>query len=94
VYCSTWRIASAWDIVAASEDPRELLETAVRYLDGRPLSAIRIERPSLSTVFEFGEDTALRTFSIFSKEYEHWMFYLPDGTVFTAGPGATWSWGR
>jgi hypothetical protein len=45
-------------------------------------------------VFEFGEGAALRTFSIFSKEYEHWMFYLPDGTVFTAGPGATWSWGR
>lgn len=94
VYCSAWRIETAQEIIASSEDPREALEAAVRHLDGRSLSEIRIERPSLSTVFSFSGGTVLRTFSIFSKDYEHWMFYLPDGSVFTAGPGSTWSWGR
>jgi hypothetical protein len=47
VYCSAWRIDTPRDIVTASEDPREHLETAVPYLDGRTLSAIRIQPPSL-----------------------------------------------
>jgi len=93
VYCSAWRIESPQEIIASSEDPREQLASAVRHLDGKVLTRITIERPSLSATFDFEDGTVLRTFAIFSKEYEHWMFYLPDGRVFTAGPGSTWSVG-
>lgn len=93
VYCSAWRIETATAIIASSEDPRERLEATVRHLDGRTLSGIRIERPSLSASFTFDDGTVLRTFSIFSEEYEHWMFYLPGGSVFTAGPGSSTAWG-
>jgi hypothetical protein len=91
VYCSAWRIENPREIIASSEDPREQLKTAVKHLDGRTISRITVERPSLSAAFEFADGTMLRTFSIFSKDYEHWIFYLPNGEVFTAGPGSNWS---
>jgi hypothetical protein len=81
-------------IVASSEDPRERLQGAVRYLDGRELSLVRMEQPSLSAAFYFDDGIVLRTFSIYSADHEHWMLYLPDGNVFTAGPGTSWSLGR
>jgi hypothetical protein len=94
VYCSAWRIETPTEIVASSEDPREVLEPTVKFLDGRTLSGIHLEPPSLSSTFTFDDGARLRTFSIFTKDFDHWMFYLPSGEVFTAGPGAAWSWGR
>ncbi len=94
MYCSAWRIENATTVFVASEDPREQLEKAVPCLDGKVVSRISVERPSLSTTCEFADGTVLRTFSVFSAEYEHWMLNLPDGTVLTAGPGTVWSFGR
>lgn len=87
VYCSAWRIETTDTVVASSEDDRDVLVEAVRHLDGRTLTAIDVEQPSLSAAFRFSDGTTLRTFSIFSDGYEHWMLYLPDGRVVTAGPG-------
>jgi hypothetical protein len=94
VYCSAWRIDSPTEVIASSEDPRDQLATTIRRLDGLTLAGAQIERPSLSAAFRFHDGTTLHTFSIFSTGYEHWMFYLPDGNVFTAGPGTGFSWGR
>jgi hypothetical protein len=88
VYCSAWHIQSADRVLASSEDPRESLEKDVRALDGLTLIAVRIEYPSLSTTFEFEGSVSLQTFSIFSRDYEHWMLYMPDTTVLTAGPAS------
>lgn len=93
VYCSAWRIETGTSVVASSEDPRETLENAVRVLDGRVLTGVQIEQPSLSTVFTFDDGTVLRTFTIFTAGYEHWMVYLPGGEVITAGPGTELSIG-
>jgi hypothetical protein len=94
VYCSAWRIDRPNEVVASSEDPREQLATTVWRLDDLTLAGVHIERPSLSAAFRFQDGTTLHTFSIFTAGYEHWMFYLPDGNVFTAGPGTNWSWSR
>src|SRR5687767_3526905 len=59
VYCSAWRIETPSEIVASSEDPRELLETTVRYLDGRTLSDIQLDMPSLSSTFAFSDGARL-----------------------------------
>ena len=93
LYCSAWRIERPGEVIASSEDPREELTKRVQILDGQVLSAIRIERPSLSCTVSFADGTQLRTFSIFTTGYEHWMFYLPDSRVFTARPGMDWSLG-
>ncbi len=92
IYCTAWRIESMEKVIASSEDAREELQTLVPQLNGKLLSGIDIDPISLSAIFSFVDGTALRTFSVFSKEYEHWMFYLPDDQVFSAGPGASWSW--
>ncbi|MEO3930482.1 hypothetical protein ABGB07_42540 [Micromonosporaceae bacterium B7E4] len=94
VYQSAWRIEMQGAVLASSEDPREALEESVRYLDGRALTAIAIEAPSLSATFSFTDGLVLRTFSVFTADVDHWMFYLPGGDVFTAGPGPTWIWSR
>jgi hypothetical protein len=94
VYCSAWRIETPQEIIASSEDPREQLASSIRHLDGKVLARVIVEAPSLSATFHFEGGTLLRTFSIFSKEYEHWMFFLADGTVFTAGPGSSSSIGQ
>ncbi|WP_063127316.1 hypothetical protein [Nocardia fusca] len=94
VYCSAWRIETPQEVLASSEAPREKIEAAVQVLDGRPLVNVQVERPSLSITATFAGDVRLRTFSIFTDELDHWMFYMPDGAVFTAGPGSSCSWGR
>src|SRR5215211_7238300 len=62
IYCSAWRIETPSQIVASSEDPREVLEPIVSYLDGRTLSSIQLDLPSMSSTFVFSDGTRLRTF--------------------------------
>lgn len=87
VYCSAWRIETPTAVLASSEDDRDSLEAAVRVLDGKVLADARVDSPSLSLALTFEDGTTLRTFSIFTDGYEHWMLYLPQGDVITAGPG-------
>jgi hypothetical protein len=94
IYCSAWRIETPLEVLASSEDDRDTLKSRVGLLDGRSLDGIEIEQPSLSATFRFSGDVRLRTFSIFTHDVEHWLFYLPDGAVFTAGPSSRWSWSR
>ncbi|MFZ1410827.1 MAG: hypothetical protein WAS07_05190 [Micropruina sp.] len=94
VYCSAWRIQTPDAVLASSEDDRELLAKAVLVLDGKRLTAVRIASPSLAASFTFDDGTTLEVFPIFTDGYEHWMIYLPDGDVITAGPGPALTIGR
>jgi hypothetical protein len=94
VYQSAWRIEMPGAVLGSSEDPRESLAASVRYLDGRALTAITVEAPSLSATFSFTDGLTLRTFSVVTADADHWMFFVPGGDVLTAGPGPSWSWGR
>lgn len=78
-------------MVAASEDAREVLEQAVTRLEGRVLEGIDVTGPALETVWWFERRLALRLFPIFSRDFEHWLLYLPGGDVLAAGPGTSWS---
>lgn len=94
IYCTAWRIETAGSVIASSEDPREELESAVTVLDGHTLRNAEVQWPSLSASFYFDGGLVLRTFSLFTADYDHWLFYQPDGTVLTAGPGSTVSFAR
>ncbi|HEX8243085.1 MAG TPA: hypothetical protein VF541_06310, partial [Longimicrobium sp.] len=91
IYCAAWRLDRQGDVLAASEDPRELLAEAVRVLEGLALVAVDVRAPALETTFAFENGVALHVFPIFSRDYEHWLLYLPDGQVLVAGPGSEWS---
>lgn len=92
VYCCAWRLETEDEVVAASEDPREKLQTAVQRLNDHVLQAVKVERPALETTFTFEGGLTLRLFPIFSENFEHWMLYDPNGFVLTVGPGTEWSY--
>jgi hypothetical protein len=94
IYCAAWRIETAAEMIACSEDPRERLQSVVTVLDGHTLRAAQVQWPSLSASFHFDGGLVLRTFTLTTAEYEHWFFYQPDETVLTAGPGSAVSFSR
>ncbi|MGH2769528.1 MAG: hypothetical protein ACRDJF_03275, partial [Actinomycetota bacterium] len=79
-------------VIAASEDPRPKIETAIQRLEGLTIHSIELFLPALDTVFLFNKRVALRLFPVFSEEYEHWMVFTPDARVLVIGPGARWSY--
>ena len=91
IYCSAWRLELQDALLAASEDGRTDMETALSRLDGAMVTRVVVEWPSLSLSLELDGGLRLRTFSIFSRDYEHWHLYTPDGRAYTAGPGSEWS---
>ncbi|MBG6138601.1 hypothetical protein [Longispora fulva] len=91
IYGAAWRIDSATEILAGSEDDRDTLETAVRAIEGRVLTAVSVSGPSLGLELVFDE-VALRVFPIHSTDMNHWLLYTPPGPVLVAGPGTSWEW--
>ena len=89
IYLAAWRIERGGEMLVASED--DDLAQKVEVLNGRSIQKIIIDRPSLSAVFEFDQGVKLITFSLYTAGEDHWMLFLPDGNVFTAGPGSAWS---
>jgi hypothetical protein len=93
IYQCAWRIEFGAEIGAGSEDPDERIGAAVGRLNGRRLTAITFERPSLSTIFTF-EGARLVTFEIFTDpavdRMEQWLLFRPDRLVLGVGPGSAW----
>lgn len=92
IYGAAWRWETSDRILAACEDDREVLASTLEGLNTLAITEITIEQPSLSTRFDFDDGSRLLTFPVHSylEDYEHWMMFLPDGDVFTAGPGSDW----
>lgn len=91
LYCCAWRLEQNDQFIAASEDSRSKLETAIKILEGLSIQSIDIQKPAWDTIFIFDEKITLRTFSIFSEEYEHWILFMPNDFVLTIGSGIEWS---
>jgi hypothetical protein len=89
IYMASWRLEDANRMLAASEDHRDELAEKVPILDGRALTSIAVEYPSLSTRFEFEGGLSLVTFSVYSTDTEHWKLFRPDGMVVTAEAGSS-----
>jgi len=93
IYQCMWRIEHGSELGAGSEDRAERIATALARLNGAPVTAIKVARPSLSTTFEFGE-SRLITFETYTDsstdDPEQWMLFRPDRQVVSVGPGASW----
>lgn len=89
IYMAPWRLEDAKAVLAGSEDEdRAEVAKKVAMLDGRALTGIVVEYPSLSARFDFEGGLVLTAFSE-SRTDEHWMFFRPDGMVITSGPGSS-----
>lgn len=85
---AAWRIEQAGNTLAASEDERSRLTTAVEHLNGLAIRSIEVVSPALDTLFTFDQDIVIRVFPVYSEQYEHWQLFVPNGNVLTIGPGA------
>jgi hypothetical protein len=90
-YC-VWRLEVGSKVIAGSEDPRPELKKAVQHLEGAVLRSIVLTPPALETTFVFDDAIILHLFPVYTKEFEHWLLYTPDGNVLRIGPGSSWSY--
>ena len=88
LYCCAWRVEEEDKILAASEDERDHIKTAIHRLDNLTLHSIELLSPACDAVFTFEQQVILRVFAIYSQDYEHWLLYTPDGNVLSVGPGS------
>jgi hypothetical protein len=90
VYCCAWRLETPDDVLAYSEDSRSRLEQVLPLLEGKKLEDVEINFPNGDTLLRFAGRLVLRLMPIYSEDYEHWMFYTPEG-VLVFGSGTNWS---
>jgi hypothetical protein len=79
-------------VIASCEDDRSELQEAVQRLENLSFLSVEFTPPSWETTFTFEKGFVLRLFPIYTKEYDHWLLYTPDGNVLTIGPGTHWSY--
>lgn len=93
IYQCSWRIEHGSELGAGDGDSDEWIAAALARLNGEPITAISIPRPSLSAIFEFGR-SRLITFGIYTdateEDAEQWLLYRPDDLLLAVGPGSTW----
>lgn len=101
IYSCTWVILRDRIPVAYSESNRRTIETGLRSLESRPLSAVEILDEGV-TRFCFGNDVdlvCLPTLPTSDSEWqewdsgrlwETWMLWTPERTVLAVGPRTRW----
>jgi len=90
LYCTAWRLDRGTELLCGSEDERGEMTKAIAVLDGRTVATAEVS-DGLDLTLGFDDGTVLRAFPIFSRGYEHWMVFAPNGYVYTAGPGSIWT---
>lgn len=91
VYGCAWRVERGDELLAGSDDDRDAMATAAHALDGLELEDVTVHAPGLDATWRFSGGCCLRLFSMSALQGEHWLVYLPDGQVLSAGPGGAWS---
>ena len=85
-----WVVATGCEFLAASEDGRSRIASALAHIEGTTVTSVVILPPAFDTTFAFSGGVVLRLFPYQTREYDHWKLFLPEGMVFTAGPGSRW----
>ena len=78
-------------MVSPPIDARDQIAKKVENLDGATVVEAGVDHQGCALRLSFENGLILTTSAIFSKEYEHWFVYMPDGSVITAGPGLAYS---
>lgn len=96
VQMASWRIEAGRELLAGSEDSREVIAEALDRICGRRLTGVSADGPVLDATFDF-EGVRLKTFSIYAhpaqdgEPYDNWMFFCPDRRVLVVGQDERWS---
>jgi hypothetical protein len=88
---SCWRIEARNKVIAGSDDDRERLERALRYIVNNTLVAVELSPPAPDVVMRFDAGVVLRLFPFnFSRNYVHWSLYMPSRDVLVFGGVKPW----
>ena len=85
-----WLVATAREFLAASEDGRARIALALAHIESTTVTSVVIVPPAFDATFAFSGGVVLRLFPHRTREDESWHLFLPEGMVFTAGPGSRW----
>lgn len=87
IYGDAWHVAREGIILTGSGDSHQLMSAGVKAIAQKIVTCAKIDPLTLSLNLKFEDGVTLETFAIDTQEMEHWMLYLPDSRVLTAGPG-------
>ena len=86
-----WRLETVAVVLAASEDPRAVLASHVRSLQGRSIRGVEVLSPSLELRIDFDDGKRLVVFPVYANppgdDYDNWTLRTPDRKALVAGPG-------
>ncbi len=92
VYMCAWRIDLSEMPFLASHDDRNILQKKISVLNNKKILKITVVNDAFDLLIQFEDQYVLKLFSTDTTEEEQWLFYTPNGKVFTAGPGSKWSY--
>lgn len=87
LYGAAWTIRRGGRVAARSSDRPEKIERWVSRLAGKAVVLADMDPDSLSLWLRFEEEIEVATAEPEVQDIDAWFFYLPDGSVFTAGCG-------
>ena len=102
VQSAAWRIEDDARVIVACEDPRPTIAERVSALEGRRITAVRVIKPALETVFDF-DGVRLLVFPAHSGlslatgpdtvpgERAQWSLWRPQGDILTVLPDSRWT---
>ena len=102
VELAAWRIEDDAQVIVACEDSRPTIAERIPILQGRRITAVRVIKPALETVFDF-DGVRLLVFPAYSglsltgasggspHEYCQWSLWRPQGDILSVLPGSRWS---
>jgi hypothetical protein len=101
VQSAAWRLEDDTRVIVACEDPRPAIAEQIPVLQGRRITAVKVIRPALETVFDFGgvrllvfpahSGLSLTTASSASPvDRVQWSLWRPHGDILTVLPDSTW----
>ena len=92
VYMCAWRIDLPKKTFLASHDDRKVIEKKLTALNNKTVLKVSLLNNAFDLSVQFEDEYELRLFSVDTIDGDQWLFYTPNGKVFTAGPGSTWSY--
>lgn len=87
IYGAAWTARRRGRTLATSAMVRERMVQAIGAFDGEEVTRVALGLPDLSLSIEFGHDLRLVASPSNEPDMEHWLLFLPDGSVVAAGPG-------
>lgn len=87
VYSAAWTIFREAHVLATSADEPTSMASAVSAPEGLTVVGIKYDPGRFDLEIQFDQSIRLDMVSGQDDDMEHWLLYLPDGWVVTAGPG-------